>query len=312
MAGRVGRLLPSTPRRRCCPTRLPGAGPTPHALLQRTSSAGRAGQARWLSDDTAPPPSRVTRYWEVASQPTLDKEAAENANLVFGAEPCAPPASPEAPQQPPPAHTANHHQLATRPPAARPRSTRAVHSAGGAPNLRLRLVDETRLGNHDIVLSFLALSKDEPQHDPAEMIDVYTGGKPLTQGCRVWRVRGGRTGDEDSTYRKFGRVDLIGDDTVSVEFEHPTGVPGEVAYDDPVPVPLADLTTGDPISHATFGVSLDVLKSRILWSWPEHITPDDISFQAEGGLRLRDDANTSVCASTHDMYRTCWSIRLTA
>ena len=91
-----------------------------------------------------------------------------------------------------------------------------MHSAGGAPNLRLRLVDETRLGNHDIVLSFLALSKDEPQHDPAEMIDAYTGGKPLTQGCRVWRVRGGRTGDEDSTYRKFGRVDLINDDTVSV------------------------------------------------------------------------------------------------
>ena len=71
-------------------------------------------------------------------------------------------------------------------------------------------------------------------------------------------------------------------------------MPGEVAYDDPVPVPLADLTTGDPISHATFGVSLDVLKSRILWSWPEHITPDDISFQAEGGLRLRDDANTAA------------------
>ena len=71
-------------------------------------------------------------------------------------------------------------------------------------------------------------------------------------------------------------------------------MPGEVAYDDPVPVPLADLTTGDPISHATFGVSLDVLKSRILWSWPEHVAPDDISFQAEGGLRLRDDANTAA------------------
>ncbi len=162
----------------------------------------------------------------------------------------------------------------------------------GAPPMRLRLVDEARLANHDVM-----------QHNPATMIAKYAATKPLVEGCRVWRSGGTREeshGPLGPTYRKFGRVERIDhtcqskDDIVSTSFEYPTGVPGEVKYGEAMDVPASQLTTGDPVTMFALGVSFDVLRSRVVWSWPEHISPNEIQFQAEGGLQLLDTANTSV------------------
>ena len=119
----------------------------------------------------------------------------------------------------------------------------------------------------------------------------------------MWRSGGTREGSHGPlgpTYRKFGRAERIDhtcdseDIIVSTSFEYATGVPGEVEYGEAMDVPASQLTTGDPSTMFALGVSFDVLRSRIVWSWPEHISTNEIQFQAEGGLQLLDAANTSV------------------
>jgi hypothetical protein len=186
-------------------------------------------------------------------------------------------------------------------------------------------VDETTLGNHDSMLSHLALSRGDPRNDPTEMISKYVEGKPLVEGCRVWHVgnnavavqdntalvdeltTGSLTGEpmrvddmvmssisDINTNRKYGSVLSVEEHGVQTSFESSTGVPGQVENGPPVSVPAAELTTGDPITQVTLGVSFDILRERIRWSWPAHINAEDISFQAEGGLKLRDSADTSA------------------
>jgi hypothetical protein len=206
-------------------------------------------------------------FWEVVSQRTLDKEEALRLDMAFGPEPW------------------------------------------GAPTMRLRLVDEARLANHDVMRSFLS---EDGQHDAASMIAKYAATKPLVNGCRVWRTGGTLDlshGPLGPTYRKFGRAELIDrtqdseDAIVSTSFEYPTGVPGEVEYGEAMDVPASHLTTGDPITMFTLGVSFDVLRNRIVWSWPEHISANEIQFQAEGGLILLDTASTAVMTVESTMQK---------